>query len=160
MDDRTPSARPIALRAVAAALAASLLGAGPAPAQAPTVVTVTVDNAKVIRLPESTQTVVVGNPIIADVSLQKNGVLILTGKSFGSTNLIALDRGGNMLAESTISVQAPQAAVVTVQRGLERESYSCTPNCQPSAQLGDSSRYFGEVSGQAEARRAMAVSGK
>ncbi|KQP66014.1 pilus assembly protein N-terminal domain-containing protein [Methylobacterium sp. Leaf112] len=162
MDDRSPAFRSTASRAVVPLLAALLLAAAlrPAAAQAPTLVTVTVDNAKVIRLPENTQTVIVGNPIIADVSLQKNGVLILTGKSFGSTNLIALDRGGNMLAESTISVQAPQAAVVTVQRGLERESYSCTPNCQPSAQLGDSTRYFGEVSGQAEARRAMAVGGK
>lgn len=124
---------------------------------APPVVAVTVDNAKVIRLPDRTQTVIVGNPIIADVSLQKNGVLILTGKSFGSTNLIALDGAGAMLAESTISVQAPQAAVITVQRGLERESYSCTPNCQPSVQLGDSTKYFGEVSGQADARRNLAT---
>ncbi|WP_246732871.1 pilus assembly protein N-terminal domain-containing protein [Methylobacterium sp. BTF04] len=123
----------------------------------PVVVAVTVDNAKVIRLPDRTQTVIVGNPIIADVSLQKNGVLILTGKSFGATNLIALDAAGTMLAESTISVQAPQASVITVQRGLERESYSCTPNCQPSVQLGDSNKYFGEVSSQADARRMLAT---
>lgn len=122
-----------------------------------TVVTVFVDNAKIVRLPERTQTVVVGNPIIADVTLQKNGVLVLTGKSFGTTNLIALDGTGTMLAESTIRVEAPQASVITVQRGLERESYSCTPNCQPSMQLGDSTKYFGEVSAQADNRRRLAT---
>ncbi|TXM66951.1 pilus assembly protein [Methylobacterium sp. WL69] len=162
MDERKALSRNAA-GAAGLLLAAFVLGGTAVPAtaqEASTIVAVTVDNAKVIRLPETTQTVIVGNPIIADVALQKNGVLILTGKSFGSTNLIALDRGGNMLAESTIRVQAPQAAVVTVQRGLDRESYSCTPNCQPSVQLGDSSRYFGEVSGQAESRRAMAVGGK
>ena len=122
------------------------------------VVTVVVDNAKVMRLPEHTQTVIVGNPIIADVTLQKNGVLVLTGKSFGATNLIALDGAGAMLAETTIRVEASQASVVTVQRGAdERNSYSCTPNCQPSVQLGDSTKYFGDVSGQAEARRTMAT---
>ncbi|MER2269056.1 pilus assembly protein N-terminal domain-containing protein [Methylobacterium oxalidis] len=121
------------------------------------VITVFVDNAKVMRLPEKTQTVVVGNPIIADVTLQKNGVVVLTGKSFGSTNLIALDAAGAMLAESQIRVEAPQAAVITVQRGLDRESYSCTPNCQPSMQLGDSLKYFGEVSQQAENRRKLAT---
>lgn len=121
-------------------------------------VTVFVDNAKVIRLPEKTSTVVVGNPLIADVSLQKNGVLVLTGKSFGTTNLIAMDSAGTMLAESTIRVEAPQASVITVQRGLERESYSCTPNCQPAMQLGDSSKYFGEVSAQADSRRKLATS--
>ncbi|MDR7037176.1 MULTISPECIES: pilus assembly protein N-terminal domain-containing protein [Methylobacterium] len=121
------------------------------------VVTVVVDNAKVMRLPERTQTVVVGNPIIADITLQKNGVLVLTGKSFGTTNLIALDAAGAMIAESQIRVEAPQAAVITVQRGLERESYSCTPACQPSVQLGDSAKYFGDVSQQAENRRKLAT---
>lgn len=131
--------------------------AAEAPAAA-AVVPVMVDNAKLIRLPEKTTTVVVGNPAIADVSLQKNGVLILTGKSFGTTNLIALDTSGAMIAESLIRVEAPQASTVTVQRGLERESYSCTPNCQPSAQLGDSTKWFTDVSQRID-RRGQQASG-
>lgn len=123
------------------------------------VVTVIVDNAKVIRLPEKTQTVVVGNPFIAEVTPQKNGVLILTGKSFGSTNLIALDSAGALIAETMIRVEASREATITVQRGMERESLSCTPNCQPSAQLGDAAKYFDPVSGQADKRRALASSG-
>lgn len=126
--------------------------------ETPPVVTVFVDNAKVMRLPERTQTIIVGNPIIADVTLQKNGVIVLTGKSFGSTNLIALDSTGAMIAETMIRVDAAQTSVVTVQRGvLDRNSYSCTPVCQPSAQLGDAAEYYGSVSGQADARRKMAT---
>ncbi|GJE49879.1 hypothetical protein GOFOIKOB_2919 [Methylobacterium tardum] len=123
------------------------------------VVTILVDNAKVIRLPEKTSTVIVGNPIIAEVTPQKNGVLVLTGKSFGSTNLIALDNAGAMIAETTIRVEASRDSTITVQRGLERESLSCTPNCQPSVQLGDSANFFGATSGQADARRKLATSG-
>lgn len=146
-------------RAMAASVCfAAVATAAPAEV-APAMVAVTVDNAKVIRLPERTQTVIVGNPLVADVALQKNGIVILTGKSFGSTNLIALDASGGMLAESTISVQAPQGAIVTVQRGLDRESYSCTPNCMPSMQLGDATKYFGDVSSQADSRRNLATSG-
>ena len=74
-----------------------------------------------------------------------------------AADLIALDGKGAMLAESTISVQAPQASIITVQRGLDRESYSCTPNCQPSVQLGDAAKYFDDTSKQAEARRTMAT---
>lgn len=122
-------------------------------------VAVMIDHAKVLRLPERTQTVIVGNPIIADVSVQKNGILVLTGKSYGRTNLIALDGGGALIAESMISVQAPNESVVTVQRGLERESYSCTPHCQPSLQLGDSNKYFAEVGGQAGQRNSLATGG-
>ncbi|WP_198290810.1 pilus assembly protein N-terminal domain-containing protein [Methylobacterium sp. 88A] len=156
-----PTPSPLKRRARAAGIALFLaLGAAPAHAEtAPAIVAVSVDNAKVIRLPERTQTVIVGNPLVADVALQRNGIVILTGKSFGSTNLIALDASGTMLAETTISVQAAQGSIVTVQRGLDRESYSCTPNCMPSMQLGDATKYFGDVSGQADARRNLATGG-
>lgn len=119
-------------------------------------VSVMVDRAKIIRLPERTQTVIVGNPGIADVSLQKNGIVVLTGKSYGLTNIIALDNTGAMLVESTVSVQASTESIVVVQRGMERESYSCTPRCQPSLLLGDSAKYFGDVSSQASQRNAAA----
>ncbi|SFM73688.1 pilus assembly protein N-terminal domain-containing protein [Methylobacterium pseudosasicola] len=135
---------------------ASVVAAQPEPLP---VVTVLVDNAKVIRLPEKTATVIVGNPIIAEVTPQKNGVLVLTGKSFGSTNLIALDTAGGLIAETMIRVEASRDSTITVQRGLDRESLSCTPNCQPAVQLGDSANYFGTTSGQADARRKLATGG-
>lgn len=163
-----PPARPRGFRhgpvLAALSLAAGLVLAAPASAAPPQpgnaeTVAVMVDHAKVIRLPERAQTVIVGNPAIADVSVQKNGVMVVTGKSFGVTNLIALDAAGTLLAESLVRVGAAADSVVTVQRGLERESYSCTPTCQPSVQLGDSQKYFGEAGGQVSARNALAIGG-
>ena len=119
--------------------------------------TVKIDHAKVVRLPERTQTVIVGNPIIADITVQRNGIVVVTGKSYGITNMIALDGAGAMLAESLVSVQAATESVVIVQRGLERESYSCTPSCQPAILLGDGNRHFGETSGQAGQRNSLAT---
>jgi Flp pilus assembly secretin CpaC len=123
-------------------------------------VVVLVDHAKVIRLPEKAQTVIVGNPAIADVAVQRNGVMVVTGKSFGITNLIALDASGSLLAESLVRVSAASDSVLTVQRGMDRESYSCTPECQPSVQLGDAQKYFGEVGAQATSRNALASGGR
>ena len=119
---------------------------------------VTINRAKVIRLPERAQTVVVGNPAIADLSLQKNGIVIVTGKSYGATNLIALDASGNMLAESLVNVIAQTDGLVVVQRAFDRFSYSCNPVCQPSVNLGDTNVYFNDARGQADAHNSFAVS--
>lgn len=154
---------PFFRRALAAMLAGLVMLACPAMAQPaadpakPDTVMVTVDQAKVVKLPERAQTVIIGNPGIADVSVQKNGVMVVTGKSFGVTNLIALDAGGALLAESLVRVRAASDSILTVQRGLERESYSCTPTCQPTAQLGDANKYFGEIGGQMTRRNALAT---
>jgi len=140
------------------ALAGSMSGeAAAAPPNGQPPLAVMIDHARVVKLPERTQTVIVGNPIIADVTVQRNGIMVVTGKSYGVTNLIALDGAGALLSESLISVQATSEAVVTVQRGLERESYSCTPSCQPSLLLGDATKYFGEVGGQATQRNTLAT---
>jgi Flp pilus assembly secretin CpaC len=143
------------IHAAMLAVLAGCLQAGAA--KATESVVVMLDQAKIIRLPEKAQTVIVGNPSIADVTVQKNGVLVVTGKSYGTTNLIALDPAGNMLAESKVQVQAPNDAIVTVQRGLERESYSCAPTCQPSLQLGDANTYFSQIGGQAGQRNSLAT---
>jgi Flp pilus assembly secretin CpaC len=143
---------------VAAALVVALLAGGPASASDKIdTVLVAVDHAKVIKLPDKTQTVIVGNPMIADVSVQKNGVLVVTGRSFGVTNMIALDGGGRMLAESRVTVRASTDSIVTIQRGMDRESYSCAPQCQPAIQLGDSNKFFGEVGGQTSSRNQLSA---
>ena len=57
-------------------------------------IVVTMDQAKLARVPPRTATLVVGNPLIADVSVQAGGAMVITGKSYGLTNLIALDSSG------------------------------------------------------------------
>ncbi|MFO7307288.1 MAG: pilus assembly protein N-terminal domain-containing protein [Pseudomonadota bacterium] len=145
------------LAAVLAAVAC-LVAASPAPALTKgETVTVAADQARLVRLPAGAQTVIVGNPAIADVSLQRNGILVVTGKSFGTTNLIALDASGNVLAESLIQVEEPASTVVTVLRGTARESLSCTPNCQPMLTLGDDMTYFTERADQMKQRNQLAT---
>lgn len=119
-------------------------------------VVVVVDQAKVIRLPEKVATVVVGNPLIADVSLQPGGMVVVTGKGYGSTNMIAMDRAGGVLAERAIQVEGPLEKLVTVYRGVERESYSCTPVCQRRVTLGDGPAYFAATLDQANTLNSQA----
>ena len=106
-------------------------------------VTVRLDQAKMLKLPERTTTLVIGNPLIADASVQSGGVAVVTAKSYGMTNLVALDRVGAVLAEYPIQVIGPGDAIVVIYRGIERESYSCAPVCEKRITLGDSAPIYG-----------------
>jgi hypothetical protein len=123
------------------------------------VLDVTLDQAKIERVPEGTSTIVIGNPMIADVSMLKGGVgMVVTGKGYGQTNLIALDGHGNVLEDRQLRV-APTNTVLVVQRGDSRSSYSCNPVCMPTVQLGDDPKVFGEVGGQIQQRNGYAATG-
>jgi Flp pilus assembly secretin CpaC len=118
-------------------------------------VNMVIDQARVMKLPDGVATLVVGNPLIADVSVQSGGMVVLTAKSYGVTNLIALDRSGNMLEQRAIQVHGARESVV-VYRGVQRESYSCTPNCERRIMLGDSPEFYAAVSNQTVMRNGQA----
>lgn len=137
-----------------AALATGLVLAVPVRAATESI-TVVLDHAMLIKLPEKVATLVVGNPMIADVTLQAGGVMVVTGKGYGITNLLALDRSGTVLMEKSVRVRAPGDSVI-VYRGTERESYSCAPQCERRLMLGDSQTAFQQVLGETNARNAQA----
>jgi Pilus formation protein N terminal region len=112
-------------------------------------IAVNVDQAKLVKLPTRVATIVVGNPLIADVTLQSGGILVVTGKGYGATNFIAMDRAGEVLVDRVIQVEGPTDQLVTIYRGIDRESYSCMPICQRRATLGDGDSYFKSVMDQA-----------
>ena len=146
------------LSVLSAALLASVVF-GAAAAQGDTV-TVSIDKARIMRLPEGVATIVVGNPLIADASLQRGGILVVTGKGYGSTNLLALDRDGRIVLDKTVRVQGPSRGdLVVVYRGTERKSYSCAPQCEPRITLGDGLKYFTDAMGQTSTRNGNAKPG-
>lgn len=59
-------------------------------------VSVALDQATILRLPENVSTIVIGNPSVADGSLQAGGLLVVTGKGYGETNLLALNKQGEI----------------------------------------------------------------
>ena len=137
------------------AVLALALSATPAFAES---ITVNVDEARIMKLPEGVATVVIGNPLIADATLQSGGILVLTGKGFGATNLLALDRTGRVVTNKTVEVVGAKGAdLVVVYRGMERESYSCAPVCERRITLGDSVPYFNNTLSQSGVRNREAA---
>src|SRR5947207_1574736 len=101
--------RPRGGRVCAYGLALGLAGLilpQPAPAAD---INVILDQAKLVKLPEKISTIVIGNPLIADAAIQAGGMMVITGKGYGATNILALDRTGAVLMEKSILVQGPRA---------------------------------------------------
>ena len=104
-------------------------------------ISVNANMARILRLSAPAATVIIGNPGIADVTIQDPTTLILTGKNYGQTNLIVMDAAGEPIADTLIEVVQAQAGIMTVFQGLERTTVACTPVCQPTVMLGDSPGY-------------------
>ena len=84
-------------------------------------ITVILDQAKLVKLPERVSTIVIGNPLIADASVQAGGLMVLTGKGYGVTNIIALDRAGAVLMEKTVEVEGPRERAGRLSRHRARD---------------------------------------
>jgi hypothetical protein len=151
---KTPSRLAIC-GALALAMISGVAYAGASASADDPILSVTIDQAKISKVPDGTKTLVIGSPIVADVTLLKSSsAMVVTGKGYGETNLIAIDGDGNILDDKIIRVE-PTGSVLVVQRGMERESYSCAPRCMPVVELGDGS-VFGVASGQITQRNSLA----
>jgi Flp pilus assembly secretin CpaC len=101
---------------------------------------------------------VIGNPFVADGTIQSGGLLVVTGKGYGTTNLIALDARGAVLTEYTVKVAAPRDNTLTLWRGVERETWTCGQSCERAVVLGDSKGYFDLTKAQQDSRNGLAES--
>lgn len=120
------------------------------------------DQARVVRIGAAADTVIIGNPMIADATVRDSRTLILTGRSFGTTNLIVLDQSGQLITEELITVETGDPQVVTMFKGArnERASYSCTPICEPTLTIGDQTESFEARRNQINGRNELASGGK
>lgn len=121
-------------------------------------IVVHLDQARIIKLPDRTATVVIGNPLIADISVQPGGLAVITGKSYGATNVIIMDKGGAVLTEHDVEVQGSDDKTVVVYRGGARETYSCTPECSARIALGDDTKFFTDTLSRMTARNGQSLS--
>ena len=143
-------------RCVGIATVCALAVMPPVAAFAADTLDVILDQAQILRLPDRVGTIVVGNPLIADVTVQSGGLMVVTGKGYGRTNVIALDHHGGVLLEKAIQVQGPYNVVV-IYRGTDRESYSCAPKCERRITLGDTKDYFDATLNQTGSRNDKAT---
>lgn len=138
-----------ALASLAVVAAALMMWAGSARAAD---LVVTYDQSQLLRLPRPVASVIVGNPSIADVTVQGGNLLVVTGKTFGITNIIALDQQRNIIQDQRVVVRKDEVRTVNLTKGAMRQSYSCTPNCSPTLTIGDDTTYFDTIQKHGQAK--------
>jgi len=128
--------------------------------QAGTPLNVTVDYTQLMMLTSDPSTVVVGNPSIADVTI--NGrQLFVHGHSAGETNLMIFDQGGSKIGDYEVSVAQDTSNTLAVfsatsSSGVSRLSYVCAPLCERSLQVGDNVAGFSNVLGNVQQKISLA----
>jgi len=76
---------------------------------------------------------------------QDGNLLVVTGKTFGITNIIALDAEHNIIQDQRVMVERDDRRVVNLHKGSTRFTYTCTPNCEPTLTIGDDKSFFDSV---------------
>ncbi|MBH0238457.1 pilus assembly protein N-terminal domain-containing protein [Methylobrevis albus] len=125
--------------AIRIAFAGFALAATALPAAADDTVVVNIDQAKVMHISAPAQTVIIGNPSIADATMQDSQTLVITGRGYGTTNFIVLGTDGTPVADAQVRVEGEETNLVTVFRQGQgnRASLSCGNTCEPMLRAGD-----------------------
>jgi Flp pilus assembly secretin CpaC len=121
-----------------------------APAAHAEQVWLTMDQVTPYRLKQDVDQIVIGNPSIADISIQDQSRLLMFGKAPGLTNIFLFDAEGNEVDNLIVRVRSAGNEMLTVQRGADRTTYNCMTVCEPTITVGDSATKFGEVSSQVQ----------
>ena len=140
----------------AASLAAFLTLVSTLPGEAAEQLILLTDRTQLLALSGTPATVVVGNPSIADVTIQGNEVF-LHGRAFGTTNIIIMDAAGTRLSDVEVTVMKGGSNDVTVYKAGNRFSYVCAPGCEATFHVGDDQAFFSQVTGQAKQKVNLAT---
>jgi Flp pilus assembly secretin CpaC len=114
----------VAMLAVAATFASQAAYAGEEG------ILVIMNQAKVVKLSRAADTVIVGNPLIADAAIQDASTVVLTGKGFGTTNFVVMDDQGNAIVDELVRVARGDVNTMRIYRGADIQTLSCTPYCE------------------------------
>ncbi len=88
------------------------------------------DHARVLKLDRPVSKVIIGNSDVADATVADARTIVLTGRNFGTTNLVILDQDGNAIVDERILVSIDEGNTLRVYKQTARTILSCTPNCE------------------------------
>ncbi|URK86470.1 pilus assembly protein N-terminal domain-containing protein [Rhizobium sp. RCAM05350] len=121
------------LTAALAILALFSSFSAPSAVAADEMLNVFMNQARVLKLDRPISKVIIGNSDVVDATVADAKTIVLTGRSFGTTNLVIIDADGNAIVDERILVSIDEGNTVRVFRQTVRSVLSCTPNCEEHA---------------------------
>jgi len=109
---------------------------------------VTIDQVRNYSISGEADSIIVGNPGIADIAVRDKNNFLLFGKSPGMTNLIILDSNGKVVKNLQVRVNSPNQGMLVFHRGSARTTFNCTDACQATLTVGDSVQQFNDLNAQ------------
>jgi hypothetical protein len=58
-----------------------------------------------------------------------------------------------------VLVKRDEGKVVNLHRGIDRQSYNCTPQCNPSITIGDDAKYFDMIRNASQNKKEFSEGG-
>ena len=108
-----------------------------------TAISIPMDEVRLVAFSQPVQTVYVGNPLIADVTMIDSRHAFLLGKAFGATNIIALNSDGKQVVNDSVSVFGHTGNLVVLHRGAAQATYACAGSrCEISPMPGDDKDFY------------------
>lgn len=142
------------LRSIAMATAGVTFSAGVALAEN---ISIPLDQAKRLKLPDGATSVVIGNPSVADITFENESTVFVFGKGTGVTNMVLLNESGEAVADHTIAVVGARVGFVTLNRGVGQFTYACMGRCESALMVGDDAGYFGAAFDQTKSKSELAI---
>lgn len=136
-------------------VAAVTMSVGPASAEEK-VITIYSDQAKVLTIKGKPKIAIVGNPMYTDAKIDQ-GLLVLQGRHFGTTNVVVIDAKGKELADYQVTVQQTPNARVTVYQAGGPKTFTCGQSCETTLEVGDSPAHFDVVQKEMQAKYKLAT---
>ncbi|MBN7807533.1 Flp pilus assembly protein, secretin CpaC [Agrobacterium rosae] len=120
----------VSIARIAATLTVLIATSAPIMAADNDMLRVSMNHARVLKLDRPVSKVIIGNSKVADATVADATTIVLTGRSFGTTNLVLLDAEGNAIVDERVLVSIDEGNTVRVFRQTARTVLSCTPNCE------------------------------
>lgn len=111
-----------------------------------------IDFMEAFKLQNPASQIVIGNPIIADITVRDEQSIFISGKSPGRTHMLVYGHDGEIVERYILVVRDPDIYLTVYQGAENKAHFDCEPLCQRVLRIEDSASQAADQSGKISAQ--------